>query len=132
MDPKKRKKVVDFKVPSNHRELQGILGIVIFLNKACLELASWSSTLPELQGENELWRWMDTHTMALEKIKELVNSPQILKPWDHFSKEPKYLVCDTSDIGVESWIGQRKLGSIRPCRFHCRKFSPAQLKYPTY
>jgi len=52
MDPKKRKKVSDFKVPSNRWELRGILGVIIFLSKFCLELASWSSTLSELQGEN--------------------------------------------------------------------------------
>jgi len=80
MDPKKHKKVLDFKVPSNLRELRGILGVVIFLSKFCPELASWSSTLSELQGENAAWRWTDTHTRALEKLKELVNSPQILKP----------------------------------------------------
>jgi len=40
MDPKKRKKVLDFKVSSNRRELQGILGIVIFVSKFCPELAS--------------------------------------------------------------------------------------------
>jgi len=61
-----------------------------------------------------------------------VNSPQILKPWDHFSEAPKYLVCDASDIGLGYWIGQGELGSIQPCRFHSRKFSPAQLKYLTY
>jgi len=61
-----------------------------------------------------------------------VNSPQILKPWDHFLETTKYLVCDASDIGLGSWIGQGELGSIRPCRVHSRKFSPAQLKYPTY
>jgi len=75
MDHKKCKKVLDFKVPSNCRELRGILGIVIFLSKFCPELASWSSTMSELQGENAPWRWTDTHTRALEKIKELVNSP---------------------------------------------------------
>ena len=75
MDTKKRKKVLDFKVPSNHRELRGILGVVIFLSKFCLELPPWSSTLSELQGENAPWRWMNTHTRALKKIKELVNSP---------------------------------------------------------
>jgi len=48
MDPKKRKKVLDFKVPSNSRELRDILGVVIFLSNLCLELASWSSTLSEL------------------------------------------------------------------------------------
>jgi len=40
MDPKKIKKVLDFKVPSNRRELRSILDIVIFLSKFCLELAS--------------------------------------------------------------------------------------------
>jgi len=79
MDPKKRKKVLDFKVPSNCWELRGILSIIIFLRKFCSELASWSSTLSELQDENVLWRWTDTHTRALDKIKELVNSLQILK-----------------------------------------------------
>jgi len=132
MDPKKCKKVVDFKVPSNRRELQGILDVVIFLSKFCPELAGWSSTLSELQGENTLCRWTDTHTRVLEKIKELVNFPQILKPWDHDSEAPKYLVYDASNIGLGSWIGQGELGSIRPCRFHSRKFSPTQLKYPTY
>jgi len=48
MDPKKFKKVLDFKVPSNRRELRGTLGVVIFLSKFCPELASWSSTLSEL------------------------------------------------------------------------------------
>jgi len=97
-----------------------------------MELTSWSSTLSELQGENAPWRWTDTHTRAHDKIKELVRSPQILKPWDHFSEAPKYLACDASDIGLGSWIGQGELGSIRPCRFYSRKFCPAQLKYPTY
>jgi len=56
MDPKKRKKVLDFKVPSNHRELRGIHGVDIFLSKLSLELASWSSPLSKLQVENRLWR----------------------------------------------------------------------------
>jgi len=88
MDTKKRKKVLDFKGPSNCRELRAILGVVIFLSKFCLELSSWSSTLSKLQGENSPWRWMHTHTRALEKIIELVNSQQILNPWDQFFEAP--------------------------------------------
>jgi len=61
-----------------------------------------------------------------------VNSLLILKSWDHFSEAPKYIVCDASDIGLGSWIGQGELEAIRPFRFHYQKFSPAQLKYPTY
>ena len=56
MDSKKCNKVLDFKVPSNLRELRGILGVVIFLSKFCQELAFWSTTLSELQGEIAPWR----------------------------------------------------------------------------
>jgi len=78
------------------------MGVVIFLSKFCPELASWSNTVSELSGENVPWSWTDTHSRALEKITELVNSPQILKAWDHFSEAPKYLVCDDSDIVLGS------------------------------
>ena len=40
MDLKKGKKLLAFKVPSKRWELRGIGGIVIFLSKVCLQLAS--------------------------------------------------------------------------------------------
>jgi len=40
MHPKKHKKVLDFKIPHNHEELQDILSVIIFHSKFCLELAS--------------------------------------------------------------------------------------------
>jgi len=67
---------------------------------------------------------MDRHPfIALEKIKELLNSTQILKPWNYFSEESKYLACDASDFGLDSWIGQGQLGKVPPFRFQTRKFS---------
>ena len=48
MDPKSGKKVLDFKVPTNHRELLAVYSVIIFLSKFCFVLASWSSTLSEL------------------------------------------------------------------------------------
>jgi len=88
--------------------------------------------MSELQDKNIPWRWTDTHTWVLGKIKELVNTAKIVKPWNHFSKEPKYLGCDASDIRLGSWVGQGELGSIEQCRFHSRKFSPAKQNYPIY
>jgi len=62
MDPKKYKKVLDLKDPSNRRELQGILDVLTLLSKFCLEFAYWLSTMSEWEGENALQRWKDTHT----------------------------------------------------------------------
>jgi len=104
---------------------------ISILGKHPFSTASRKPTLSELQNENAPWSWTDTHSTALEKIKELKKSLQILKPCDHFSKEPKYLVWDASNIGLVSWIGQGELESIRLCQFHYQKFSPTQLKYAT-
>ena len=55
----------------------------------------------------------------------------MIEPWHNTSKEPKYLICNASDIGLGSWLGQGTLDRIRPARSHYRKFNPAQLSYAT-
>ena len=45
---------------------------------------------------------MDTHDQAFKRLKKLVNSLQILRPWNNESKELKYLIYDASDIGLGS------------------------------
>ena len=61
-----------------------------------------------------------------------MNSSQILSPWNNESTEPKYLICDASNVGLGSWIGQGTLDAIRQSCFHSRKFNRAQLRYPTF
>ena len=55
----------------------------------------------------------------------------MIKPWNTNSEEQKYLICDASDIGLGSWLGQGTLDRIQPARFQSRKFNPAQLNDPT-
>jgi hypothetical protein len=132
VDPKKRKTILEFPTPTRKKDLRGFLGVVNYLQRFLPGLASDASALSELQGEYSKWIWTDTHDKAFKRLKELVNSPQILRPWNNESKEPKYLICDASDVGLGSWIGQGTLDSIRPACFHSRKFNPAQLRYPTF
>ena len=131
VDPKKRKTILEFPTPVHKKNLHGFLGVVNYLQRFLLGLASNPSTLSELQEEYIKWIWTDTHDEAFKRLKKLVNSSQILKLWNE-SKELKYLRCDTSNIGLGSWIGQGTLDTIRPSYFHRWKFNPAQLRYPTF
>ena len=40
-------------------------------------------------------------------------------------------MCNGSDIGWGSWLGEGTLDRIKPARIHSRKFNPVQLSYPT-
>ena len=112
--------------------MRGFRGVVNYLQRFLLGLASDTSILLELQGEYTKWIWTNTHGQAFERLKELVDSSRILRPWNNESKEPKYHICDASDVGQGSWIEQGTLDSIRPSCFHSRKFNAAQLRYHTF
>jgi len=123
---------MDHPVLSNRRQLQAFMGFVNYWSKFLPNLASITAPLTELQGVGKPWTWTETHNTAFKNIQQMCNSEQLLKTWDITSQDQVYLVCDASDVGLESWIGQETLNLIRPARFHSRKFNPAQLNYATH
>src|SRR5205807_1764006 len=131
-DPAKITKIIDKPAPKNRKELRAFIGLIKYLAKFLPKLATILAPLSELQGETAAWRWTDTHTTAFEQCKDLANSSKVLKPWDRQCKDPKYLVCDASDLGVGAWIGQGPLNAIRPAEFHSKKFTATQLHYLTF
>ena len=131
-DTKKRKTILEFPTPTRQMDLCRFLGVVNYLQRFLPGLASDASTLSEILGEYTKWVWMDTHAQAFKRLKELVNSSQILRPWNNESQESKYLICDASDVELGSFIGQGNLDAIRPSCFYSRKFNPPQLRYSTF
>ena len=131
MDPLKVQKIFDFAEPRDKRQLQEFIGIVNSLSKLLPNLASTAAILTDLQGTTRACRWTDTYLEAFNQCTELINYSKVIKPWDNTSEEPKYLICDASDISLSSWLGQETLDRIRPTRFHCCKFTPAQLSDAT-
>ena len=130
-DPQKVRKIFDFPEPQDKKQLQAFLGIVNYLSKFLPYLASVATCLTDLQGTTRTWKWTDTNEEGFNPCKDLINNGPVIKPWNSNSEEPKYLICDARDIGLGSWLGQETLDRIQPARFHCRKFNPAQLNYPT-
>jgi len=68
----------------------------------------------------------------MENIKRAVAHNQIMKPMDHESALPIWLITDASNTGVGVWVGEGETAdTARPAALHSRKFSNAQMNYGT-
>src|ERR1700712_3669691 len=68
----------------------------------------------------------------MENVKRAAAHNEIMKPLDHESALPMWLITDASDTGVGAWIGQGETAdTARPAALHSRKFANAQMNYGT-
>ena len=77
VDREKWKTILEFSTPTR-KDLRGFLEVVNYLQRFLPGLAFDASTLSELQGEYTKWICTDIHNQAFKRLKELVNSTQIL------------------------------------------------------
>jgi len=63
-DPEKIKKVVDFKTPTNRREIQRFMGVINYLARFCKDLATKGRCLYELQRSTKQFKWTHLHDEA--------------------------------------------------------------------
>jgi len=69
-----------------------------------------------------------THDHAINNVKRPAAHNQIMKPIDHESALPIWLITDGSDTGVCTWVGQGETtDTAKPAALHSRKFSNAQM-----
>jgi len=76
--------------------------------------------------------WTATHAHAMDNVKRAAAHNQIIKPIDHESALPIWLISDPSDTGVDAWVEQGETAdTVRPAALHSRKLSNAQMNYGT-
>jgi len=132
-DPTKIKQIQDYSVPKTRKELQRFMGIVNYLRGYCLQLASKSTGLAELQEATKQFKWTHMHQEVFEQCKKLIMSNKILQSINHELGKPIYLITDASQTGIAGWLGQEdKDKKIRPTEFHSRKLKNSQIHYRTY
>ena len=94
-------------------------------------MASITAPLTSLTGTEE-FVWTATHDQAMENVKRAAAHNQVMKPIDHESALPIYLITDASNTGVGACVGQGETADTsRRAALHSRKFSPAQMNYGT-
>jgi len=131
--PGRVKKILDWRIPSNIKELKSFLGIINYCSQFATHLATVSSPLTAMAGSITNWDWTHTHQKSFELIKQTLSADPAVRLLDYESTEPIFLVTDASLIGTGAWVGQGpSVSEIRPAVFHSRKFNSAQSNYLTF
>jgi len=131
-DPTKIDSIKQYPRSMTRKKLQRVMSIVNYLRIFCPNLAVIAGSLLELQGETKRFRCTELHEESFKQCKEIIQSNRVLKPINHESGEPIYLVTDASQSGIAGWIGQyNSTGKTRPAELHSRKLNPIHIYWPT-
>ena len=90
--------------PRNKEQLHKFLRVVNYISQFIPHLALITAPLTSLTG-TEKFVWTATHDQAMENVKRAVADNQVMKPIDHESALPIWLITDASDKGVGAWVG---------------------------
>ena len=100
--PEKIVRIEVWTTPRNTKQLQEFLGVVNYISQFVPYLASITAPLTSHTGIEE-FVWTATHDQAKENVKRAIAPNKIMKPLDHESALPIWLITNASDIGVVAW-----------------------------
>ena len=81
-DPARLSAVSKFPAPTDITTLRGFLGLANQLGHFVPDLAHMTNVLRLLLKKNTSWIWLHEHQSAFEKVKRLLTSPMVVKPFD--------------------------------------------------
>ena len=116
--PEKIARIEAWTTPRNKKQLQEFLGVINYISQFIPHLASITAPLTSLTGTEE-FVWTATHDQVMENVKRAAAHNQVMKPIDHESALPIWLITDASDTGVGAWVGQGETAdTARPAALH--------------
>jgi len=95
-EPKKVSAISNFPRPKDLTELRGFLGLANQLGHFIPDLAHASEILRQLLKKNVAYLWLDDHQKAFDKMKEILVSSLIVKPYDPLKET--HLLTDASRL----------------------------------
>ena len=99
--------------PMDVSSLKSFLGSVQFYGKFIPNLASIAEPLYRLTKKATPWKWEDEEWAAVEQLKNVLSSDQVLVHFD--PNKTLVLACDTSNLGIGAVLVHRYPdGSERP------------------
>lgn len=122
-DPAKIRAIIDMPVPKCAEDLRRLLGMATYLSKFCHNLAEVTAPLRDLTKKGTPWLWSAEHKNALDMLKSLLTSNQLLKMFD--PSEPVTLSVDSSQSGMGATIMQNG----QPVEFASCSLTSAQKSY---
>ena len=126
--PERTEAIKAFPTPSNISELRSFLGLANQLGRFLPDLAHISTPLRSLLKKNIKWLWLPEHTDAFEKLKSILTSPLLLKPFDPNCETQ--VVTDASRLGLGySLLQTSKNGQIHLVDCSSRSLTEPESRY---
>ncbi|GBL76248.1 Transposon Ty3-G Gag-Pol polyprotein [Araneus ventricosus] len=122
-DPGHIKGIVDMPTSSSKGEVRRLLGMVNFLSKFIPNLSQITASLRELIKQNIEFRWENEHTVAFNRIKELLSCAPVLKVFN--GSEKITIQCDSSKDGLGTCLIQNG----QPVSFLSRSLTECEKNY---
>ena len=126
--PKKQLAVQNFPLPKTPKEVRSFLGLANYFAHFLEAFRLAAVPLEELIKKGAKFEWLDKHTEAVNKIKEMLLSPPVLA---HPNFEKSFIVeTDASQHGMGAvliQVGEDELE--HPVMYYSKKFNKAEKNY---
>ena len=127
-DPKKTAAIINFPTPQHKSDLRRLNGLLNQLAKFLPHLSTATAPIRELLKEHREWTWGPPQSQALQDIKYLLTSPQVLAPYD--PSLPTIIASDASQHGLGAALFEIQADDTRrPICFASRSLSDTEKRY---
>jgi hypothetical protein len=130
-DPKKLEGISNFPVPTDVSSLRSFLGLAQQLGFFVPDFAHMTEELRQLLKKKNAWIWLPKHQEVFERVRRLLTSDMIVKPFDRGLKTE--MLCDDYRLrGLGYALIQREInGNPRLVQCGSRSLLPAESRYAT-
>ena len=124
------KKVLEWPIPVNLKEVRGFLGLCGTVRIWIKDYSLIAKPLVDLTRKAVEFHWGPAQEAAFKKLKQLVTSAPALKPIDYTSNRPVYLSVDTSVHGIGFILSQEnEKGQRAPARYGSLPLKETESRY---
>ena len=120
--------IMDFKEPTNVKEVRSFLGLMNFLSRFIHNISSETTILRKLTQENVKWEWRSAEKNAFNYLKNIATKNTTLA---HFSQRHEtFLIVDAGPEGVGAILAQQQPDqSLRPVHFASKTLTKTEQSY---
>ena len=130
-NPERLQAIKDFPQPKNITDMRSFMGLVTQLGPFVPDIAQLTSPLRNLLKKNVAWVWLPEHQTAFDKIRQLLTSDVVVKPFD--SSLATELLTDASRLHGLGFALLQRDDNDQIRMIHCgsRHLNSAESRYST-
>uniref|UniRef100_A0A803SM11 ribonuclease H n=1 Tax=Anolis carolinensis TaxID=28377 RepID=A0A803SM11_ANOCA len=127
MDPAKVSAVLEWRAPTNKKEVQRFLGFANYYRKFIPDFARWSDPITSCIRGKQPFRWTEQAEKGFQQLKKLFTTQPILQHPD--PKTPFVVQADASDVAIGAVLMQPVGEHLHSCAFYSRQLTAPERNY---